>query len=387
MHLVDEYDSDTGFFFGTSTRSLLTGGRAVVLPARGALAADRAARVLGALDGDQILVGAVPFADHEPAQLVVPEWHQWGPALPPQPEPPVARAVTPSFEPPPQHYRDAVTEALQRIETTELSKVVLARSVRIDLAEPITVPTLLRQLRHRQGSGFVFGCALPSGGNLVGGSPELLVQRDGDVVTAHPLAGSRPRTGDPDIDRRSTEELLASHKDRREHALVVDDIARALTPYCAELSAPSTPSVVSTPTMLHLGTRITGRLLSPAPSALSLAAALHPTPAVCGTPTATAKATISQLEGFDRGFYAGMVGWCDAAGNGQWAVTIRCAELTGSTGGAASARLFAGAGIVSGSEPEAELAETGAKLATMLTALGADLIEEGDHEPAVHAVA
>ncbi|GAA4898594.1 isochorismate synthase [Stackebrandtia albiflava] len=381
MHLVDDYDPESGFFFGTSARSLLTRGSAVVLPGRGGLAPRRAETVLAALGADQILVGAIPFDDHRPAHLVVPEDHRWGPALPPETGDAPSRPVTPRHEPPPEEYRRAVAEALDRIGHSDLSKVVLARSVRIPLPEPVRIPRLLRRLR--QAGGFVFGCALPGHRVLVGGSPELLVSRDGDTVVAHPLAGSRPRAGDPAIDRRRAAELLDSDKDRREHALVVADIAKALAPFCRDLSAPPRPEIVTTSHMMHLGTRITGVLAEPRPSALSLAAALHPTPAVCGTPTGTAQETIRRLEGFDRDFYAGMVGWCDSTGDGEWAVTIRCAELA--PGGA---RLFAGAGVVAGSTPEAELAETDAKLATMLSALGARLDgEEVGRDRRIHAVA
>ncbi|CAM3418783.1 isochorismate synthase [Stackebrandtia soli] len=365
MHLVDDYRPGSGFFFGTSARSLLATGSAVVLPGRGGLAPKRADTVLRALGPDQILVGAVPFADDAPARLIVPEEHRWGPPLPPKA---ASRDVTPvatRHEPEPARYRLAVEKALHDIDDSELSKVVLARSVRITPPTRPDIPSLLRRLRHRQEAGFVFACELPDGVSLVGGSPELLVSRERDVVTAFPLAGSRPRTGDPEVDAVSRAELLASEKDRREHAHVVDTIARVLTPYCVKLSAPSTPDIVATAHMLHLGTRITGRLADPLPSALELASALHPTPAVCGTPTATAASAIARLEEFDRGFYSGMVGWCDSAGNGEWAVTIRCAEIADD-----SVRLFAGAGIVAGSDPDAELAETEAKLATMLAALG-----------------
>jgi isochorismate synthase len=380
MHLVDDYRPGSGFFFGTASRSLLSSGSAVVLPGRGGLASARAETVLRALGPRQILVGAVPFDNDSPAHLVVPEQHEWGPALPAEPGS-VTAATRFTAEPPAQHYVDAVTKALTELANSDLSKVVLARSIRIALDNPIDVPRVLRRLRHRQGSGFVFSCELPGERSLIGGSPELLVSRQGDTVVAHPLAGSRARSGDAAVDRRRGEDLLASEKDRREHALVVADIARALKPYCTELRAPGTPEVVTTSHMLHLGTRITGTLATPSPSALSLAAALHPTPAVCGTPTVTARETIARLEGFDRGFYSGMVGWCDAVGNGEWAVTIRCAEATSN-----HVRLFAGAGIVAGSSPQAELAETQAKLETMLSALGHHVEEVRDDRP-IHAMA
>ncbi|NUP81508.1 MAG: isochorismate synthase, partial [Nonomuraea sp.] len=173
------------------------------------------------------------------------------------------------------------------------------------------------------------------------------------------------RSADPAEDRRRAAALAASAKDLREHRLVVADVADALAPYCAGLRVPATPELTSTEAMWHLSTRITGTLRDPDVRALTLAAALHPTPAVCGTPEPGARRVIEALEPFDRGFYAGLAGWTDAAGDGEWAVAIRCAEVAEHT-----LRLYAGAGIVTGSDPDAELAETSAKFRTMLRALG-----------------
>ena len=160
---------------------------------------------------------------------------------------------------------------------------------------------------------------------------------------------------------------MASAKDRREHAVVAEFVAETLRPFCRRLEVPSGPSLVRTATMWHLSTRVTGELRDPEVSALELACALHPTPAVCGTPTGVARAAISELEPFDRGFYTGALGWGDALGDGEWVVTIRCAEASGSR-----LRLFAGGGIVVDSVPGEELAETSAKFRTMLRALGVD---------------
>ncbi len=142
-------------------------------------------------------------------------------------------------------------------------------------------------------------------------------------------------------------------------------MAEALRPYCRTLSAPTRPRLVSTPTMWHLGTTITGELADPDVTALHLAAALHPTPAICGTPTDSARRLVTELERFDRGYYAGAVGWTNADGDGEWAVSIRCAEVAEH-----SLRLYAGGGIVPESDPEAELEETSAKFATLLRAMG-----------------
>ncbi|MYX77385.1 chorismate-binding protein, partial [Streptomyces sp. SID3915] len=158
-------------------------------------------------------------------------------------------------------------------------------------------------------------------------------------------------------------------KDLHEHAVVVDAVREALAPFCTRLEAPERPTLIRTATMWHLSTTLTGDLTDPAAaSALDLASALHPTPAVCGTPTEAARAVIAESEPFDRGAYTGMLGWQDAEGDGEWVVTIRCAEAEGTT-----LRLFAGAGVVAQSSPDAETAETGAKFRTFLNAVGATL--------------
>jgi len=184
-------------------------------------------------------------------------------------------------------------------------------------------------------------------------------------VVANPLAGSVPRSPDPAEDRRRADALLVSAKDRWEHSVVVDAVRQSLEPLCATLTVPSEPSLVQTNSMWHLSTVVTGTVADPSVSALRLATALHPTPAVCGTPTDAARAAIAEYEAFDRGFYTGMVGWSDTRGDGEWVVTIRCAVTDGR-----NLRLYAGAGVVAESDPEAELAETSAKFRTLLDGLG-----------------
>lgn len=211
---------------------------------------------------------------------------------------------------------------------------------------------------------------MPSGRGrtLIGASPELLVARRGGRLVANPLAGSAPRSADLAEDVRHAAALLESSKDLHEHAVVVDAVREALAPYSTGLEVPEHPTLVRTAAMWHLSTTVTGELADPAVSALELAAALHPTPAVCGTPTDVARAVIAASEPFDRGPYTGMVGWQDADGDGEWVVTIRCAEAEGRR-----LRLFAGAGVVADSSPRAETAETGAKFRTFLSAVGAAL--------------
>ncbi|WP_409187026.1 isochorismate synthase [Amycolatopsis sp. VS8301801F10] len=275
-------------------------------------------------------------------------------------------------KPAPEVYAESVRRAVDLIGDGELRKVVLARALDLVGEQGVSVRKLLRDLVQADPAAHAFAVDVSAPGDpaprtLVGASPELLVSRKGNVVTANPLAGSRRRTGDPARDARAVAELRVSEKDLDEHALVAAQVAEVLGRYCTELEVPEAPEVIGTPTMWHLSTRITGRVGPGGPSSLELAEALHPTPAVCGVPVGLARDTIARLEPEDRGYYAGLVGWTDLAGDGEWVVTIRCAEVSGAT-----ARLFAGAGIVAGSDPAAELAETSAKFGTLLRALGAE---------------
>jgi isochorismate synthase len=198
----------------------------------------------------------------------------------------------------------------------------------------------------------------------VGASPELLVSRRGTEVRSNPLAGSAPRSGDAAEDRANAEALVASSKDREEHEIVVDAVAETLGPFCDELTWDPEPILRETPNVWHLSTRFRGVLRAPAPSALELVAELHPTPAVAGSPRDAALDAIAELEPFDRGRYAGPVGWVDASGDGEWAIALRCAELRGDR-----AVLYAGAGIVADSDPAKELDETERKFRAFLDAL------------------
>lgn len=281
-------------------------------------------------------------------------------------------------DPSPAEYETAVAHALEGLKGARpgaafenLRKVVLARSLLVDSDAPIELGGLIEALRLDPAAS-VYSVPLPSRvpgqhRTLVGASPELLLSRQGRSVATMPLAGSRSRHPDPALDRAAAEELQASEKDRREHAAVVESILDGLAPHCTNLRLPDGPSLTSTSSMWHLATRITGDLRDPAPSSLELLASIHPTPAVCGLPVAPARDAIRELEPFDRGFFAGAVGWCDAAGDGEWMLAIRCAEVEGHR-----ARLYAGAGIVTGSDPTDETRETSAKFRTMLRAFGLD---------------
>lgn len=250
-----------------------------------------------------------------------------------------------------------VRQAVEAVRAGRMRKVVLAREVRVEANRPIVPVDVLRRLRALYPS-----CHLFSADGFIGASPELLVSRTGRSVASHPLAGTIPRSGDPVVDARLADALLSSEKDRLEHRLVVDEVAAVLRRFCDVVDVPEAPSIVPLRNVSHLGTLLHGE--GDVPSALALAAALHPTPAVGGTPTDEALRYIADVERLDRGRYAGPVGWVDARGDGEWAVGIRCAELDGNR-----ARLFAGVGVVSDSDPEAELVETQLKLQALLAAL------------------
>ncbi|MEU4657438.1 isochorismate synthase [Streptomyces sp. NPDC023723] len=370
----------TGSFYFSSARGTLLadGVRARVRSTDGSwapAAAEALAAAAAAGLADPVVVGAVGFRPEAEAGLLVPAVvrRAGAPAgLRAQvPEPGTGWRVR--HRPGPAAYTDAVRRALELIDGAGLRKVVLARCLELTAAAPVRVPALLARLVRTDPAAYAFAADVTAPGDpaprtLVGASPELLVSRHGATVVANPLAGSAPRAGDDAVDRDRIARLRSSVKDLGEHAYTAGRVAEVLGEHCARLDVPEAPEVIGTPTMWHLSTRITGRLRDPADpacSALGLAEALHPTPAVCGVPTAAARAAIADLEPEDRGYYAGMVGWSGQGGDGEWAVTIRSAEVCDRT-----VRLFAGAGVVAGSDPEAELAETAAKFRTLLRALG-----------------
>ena len=267
-------------------------------------------------------------------------------------------------------WEQAVSAAVARIQAGDLSKVVLARDLYAAAPEEIDARARLARLAARYPDCWTFCCA-----GLVGATPELYIRREGAAVSSLVLAGTTPRGRSAAEDRKLGTALLASAKDVEEHQYAVADVRRALAPLCDQLDIDAQPSLLRLANLQHLATHVTGRLSAPlAPgasgalgehaSALALAAALHPTAAVCGTPSGTAMELIRELEGMDRGRYAGPVGWVDAAGNGEWGIALRCAELDGPR-----ARLFAGCGIVADSDPEAELAEAQTKFRAMQDAL------------------
>ena len=264
-----------------------------------------------------------------------------------------------------EQWCSTIAMAVERIRGGALDKVVLARPVDVVATNDLVVGDILGRLQALFPSCMVFSME-----GFVGASPELLVSRKGSQVKAHPLAGTVARSGDPDTDAKLAAGLLASTKDRWEHALVIDAIADVLRPLCDELDVPRAPSIVPLRNVSHLGTMITGSLHAAsvangsARTALEFVSALHPTPAVGGSPTVDALAMIREFEPEPRGTYAGPVGWVDAAGNGEWALGLRSARIEGNR-----ARMFAGGGIVNDSDPQAELQETQLKLQALLAAV------------------
>ncbi len=308
-----------------------------------------------------VVVGALPFETDTPAALVAPDYVSFDAARPAPGPLPSARIVA---EVPSQSEHVArVTRLVKLLGEGTLRKVVAARAVDLAADTPIDpealVGHMLRRFPHANGFIVEVGAQL-----LVGASPELLVRRAGAEVTLFPLAGTAPRHADPAVDQAQAQDLLASEKNRAEHSFVIDWITERLAPIC-DLELPDGPELHATAEVWHLATPIRATLRTDA-TALELAALLHPTPAVNGTPFDLAKATIRDVEG-DRRFYGGAVGWCNAAGDGDWVVAIRCAELAPDL---RSARVYAGGGIVAASDPAAELAETTAKLRTLLAPLG-----------------
>jgi menaquinone-specific isochorismate synthase len=263
---------------------------------------------------------------------------------------------------PPSHYEEAVARAVQRIRAGEFEKIVLARDVEVHAPVDHDPGAVLGLLRAAFPSCYVFAVGRGDAA-FVAASPELLVRRDGQRASTVALAGSSRRSADPAVDEHLGEQLLQSAKDREENEIVVRQIARALRPHSVWVTAAPEPMLVRVANILHLGTPIRAQLAAPL-SAIELAGVLHPTPAVGGEPLGVVEKLIPALEGLDRGWYAGTVGWTDAAGDGEFCVALRCALLRGRL-----AHLYAGGGIVRESDPVAELAETEVKLGALLPVL------------------
>ena len=263
---------------------------------------------------------------------------------------------------PPAHYEGAVGRAVELIRAGELQKIVLAREVQVHAPRAHDPAAIFGVLREEFPSCFCF-CVGRGDATLIAASPELLVRREGQRVSTLALAGSTRRSADPAVDAHLGEQLLRDASYREEHAIVARRIERMLRPHAIWVASPPEPELVRIANIQHLATPIRAQLAAPM-EALDLAGLMHPTPAVGGEPLSRAAPLIPALEGLDRGWYSGPVGWTDAAGDGEFCVALRCALLRG--GGA---RCYAGNGIVRDSDPARELAETEVKLQALLPLL------------------
>ncbi len=257
-----------------------------------------------------------------------------------------------------------IARAVERINAGEMDKVVLARDLEVDARSAIDPRWLLQRLAERYDNTWVFAVD-----GLVGATPEMLVKLDKGLVTSRVLAGTIRRTGDDDHDLALAASLARSSKDLEEHEYAVRSVAQALAPHCSSINVPESPFVLHLSNVMHLATDVAG-VLTDQSTSLALAASLHPSAAVCGTPTAVADAAIRDLEEMDRGRYAGPVGWMDATGDGEWGIALRCGVFDSAE--PSRMRLFAGCGIVAGSDPASELAESDAKFVPMRDALTAN---------------
>jgi salicylate biosynthesis isochorismate synthase/menaquinone-specific isochorismate synthase len=259
----------------------------------------------------------------------------------------------------PEHYESAVGRAVERIRAGELEKIVLAREVDVHAPAPHDVAAVFGVLREAFGACFVF-CAGRGDAAFIAASPELLIRREGMRASTLALAGSARRSADPAVDDHLGEQLLQSAKDREEHEIVSRRIEQALLPHSVWVTKAPEPVVVAIANIQHLATPVRAQLRRPI-GAIALAGLLHPTPAVGGEPHAVAARLIPALEGIDRGWYAGPVGWTDANEDGEFCVALRCALVEDRL-----ARCYAGVGVVADSDPAAELAETEVKLQALL---------------------
>lgn len=254
-------------------------------------------------------------------------------------------------------WTSSVAEGVARLRAGELDKVVLARDLMAATAQPLDPRHLLRRLADRWTDCWIYALD-----GLVGATPELLVRRTGSQVTSQVLAGTAARSG-PGNDTAVGRDLLASAKNQSEHRYAIASLAETLAPFCTALDVPEAPHLHTLPTLMHLASDVHGELKGN-PDLLNILESVHPTAAVCGTPRDVALDLITELEGMDRGRYAGPVGWMDAAGNGEFGVALRCAQLEDR-----ALRLFAGCGIMADSDPDAELAEAQVKLLAIRDAL------------------
>ncbi|RSD29515.1 isochorismate synthase [Vibrio pectenicida] len=368
---------DSPFFFASPNNSMLGVGTKIRLNqsipfSQLASTAQELLEKAKTKDNDNpLLFATVPFNENTPTQFCIPETLYVSSSTRSQRNyqnlSQTAKVVSP---PSGNEYKNGVSRLLNLFDTTELSKVVLSRSIKIATDKKIDQCSLLRNLLSINTNGYTYCSQISEHSKLMGASPELLLSKKGSHVLSNPLAGSRPKSTCEIENQSACISLLDTQKDLNEHSFVVEDVEKVLSRYCHNLYTPMVPSVIETETMLHLSTVLKGEIDNPHTNSLQIAADLHPTPAVCGFPRQSAYAAIKEIERFERGYFTGMVGWCDARGNGEWVVTIRCAEVSQK-----AMSIYAGAGIVNESSPQSELEETGAKMNTILRAAGIQVDE------------
>lgn len=317
------------------------------------------------------LVGAIPFDSRQASELFIPNHvtlrsrQQLTQQYLPLADQPLAQVITQTACPEQHEFTRMVAKAVEAMQQGKLDKVVLSRLLQLTTQETVDSTTLMSRIMAQNPENYHFHVPLSSGDVLTGASPELLLRKQGQYYASCPLAGSARRQPSSTADHQVGQKLLASTKDRHEHQLVIDAMRDVLQPVSRSLNIPSIPGLVTTSQLWHLASDIQGEVDNAAENALQLAGLLHPTPALSGFPHHSACQLIQQLEPFPRHLFGGMVGWCDDQGNGEWVVTIRCAQI-----GVRNVTLFAGAGIVPASDPLSEWQETGTKLSTMLHAFG-----------------
>ncbi|ASF99457.1 isochorismate synthase [Vibrio anguillarum] len=375
--LLDEHLKESPFFFASPHNTML--GVGIAHQFNQAIPfcelADQATKMLEAAKTDEydnpILFATIPFNEETATRFFIPEkLYVSGSPRASEKEEQQSHKATIVSPPTGNDYKQGVTTLLELFNTTELSKVVLSRLVKLSTPQHIDQTRLLRNLLSINRNGYTFSTEIGPNAKLMGASPELLLAKKGGFIVSNPLAGSRPKSNNAVQNQQRSASLLDTQKDLNEHAFVVEEVEKVLSRYCHNLFTPMVPSVIETETMLHLSTVLEGQADDPMINSLRIAAELHPTPAVCGYPRLSAYQAIKQIETFDRGYFTGMIGWCDARGNGEWVVTIRCAEVSQN-----EMSVFAGAGIVNESSPQSELDETGAKMSTILKAAGIEIDE------------
>lgn len=363
------------FMFATGTRVMRTAGSLRQVALEDARAAAESAGTA--------VVGLIPFDPNAPAHLFVPERLQIDDIPVPEHEVTLAEPTQIEGRENPG-YRQAVATAVERMKAHQLDKVVLSRLLCADYVPgTLDLAGVYNNLRAQQPNTFVFSVKLPQGHRglehpyLMGASPELIFSTEpdtgeGSAFKTHPLAGSAPRIAEHGSaeDEALGQRLMASRKDRGEHATVIADILAQLEPMTRQLTIPEAPSLLQTPQLWHLGTPISG-VLKQGMTCLDGARAIHPTPAICGAPTEAARRMIAELEPFSRDYFGGLIGYMNADGSGQWALVLRCAEVDAQT-----AILYAGAGIVAESDPVLEHTETGTKLGSFGRALGINTLPQ-----------